>query len=68
MCKASGSHNFKSHEISECWLLNDQDRSNITKATARAYAMFATDEQTEAASEILFKPRVQSSEAGADHT
>ena len=30
--------------------------------------MFATDEQTEAASEILFQPRVQSSEAGADHT
>lgn len=46
LCKANGSQNFKSHEISECWLLNNQDRSNITKATVRAHVLFSTNEQT----------------------
>ena len=44
LCKASGSPNFKSHDISECWLLDERDRSNITKAHAKAQALFATEE------------------------
>ena len=41
LCKASGSRNFRSHSIAECWLLNDDDRNAISKASAKANAMFA---------------------------
>ena len=27
LCKANGSPNFKSHEIADCWLLNEKERS-----------------------------------------
>ena len=47
MCKASGSPNFRSHNIAECWLLNDHDRSEISKASAKANAMFAYEEEQE---------------------
>ena len=42
LCQASGSNNFRSHHISECWLLSESDRNAITKASARARAMFVT--------------------------
>ena len=45
LCKASGSQNFKSHDISECWLLSERDRSNILKASAKAQALFAFEEE-----------------------
>ena len=45
LCKASGSNNFRSHDISECWLLSEKDRSNILKASAKAQAMFACEEE-----------------------
>jgi hypothetical protein len=38
--------------ISECWLLDDQDRVNITMANARAQALFATTDQTETTTEF----------------
>ena len=44
LCKASGSNNFRSHNISECWLLSDKDRNAIVKASAKAQALFAADE------------------------
>ena len=44
LCKASGSSNFRSHELAECWLLSDKDRNEIVKASARARALFATEE------------------------
>ena len=44
LCKASGSPNFKSHDISECWLLDERDRSNITQAHAKAQALFASED------------------------
>lgn len=46
LCKASGSNNFTSHDISECWLLSERDRNNILKASAKAQAMFATEQET----------------------
>ena len=47
LCKAAGSPNFKSHEIAECWLLDDKDRSGISKSHARAQAIFGTEVHTE---------------------
>ena len=44
LCKASGSNNFRSHDISECWLLSDKDRNAIVKASAKAQALFAAEE------------------------
>ena len=45
LCKASGSRNFQSHDISECWLLSDHDRNNIVKASAKAQALFMLEEE-----------------------
>ena len=45
LCKASGSQSFRSHDISECWLLSDADRNAITKASAKANALFAFEEE-----------------------
>ena len=45
LCKANGSPSFKSHEISDCWLLNESERSKISKSYARAQAIIATDDQ-----------------------
>ena len=44
LCKASGSSNFRSHDISECWLLSEHDRNGIIKASAKAQALFALTE------------------------
>ena len=32
LCKASGSRNFRSHNIAECWLLSDMDRKAISNS------------------------------------
>ena len=44
LCQASGASNFRSHHISECWLLTESDRNAITRASARARALFVTED------------------------
>ena len=44
MCKANGSPNFKSHEIADCWLLNEKERSKISSSYVRAQSLYATEE------------------------
>lgn len=39
LCKANGSANFKSHDITDCWLLNEQERSKISKNYVKAQAL-----------------------------
>ena len=51
LCKASGSPNFRSHDIAECWLLTDSDRRSITKASAKANALFAVEDDENSQSE-----------------
>ena len=43
LCKASQSPNFRSHNISQCWLLTEKDRKDIAQATAKAQALFAIE-------------------------
>ena len=45
LCKANGSPNFKSHEIADCWLLNETERSKISQSYAKAQALIATEEE-----------------------
>ena len=45
LCKANGSPTFKSHEISDCWLLNENERSKISQNYAKAQAIIASAEQ-----------------------
>ena len=45
LCKANGSPNFKSHEIADCWLLNESERSKISQSYAKAQALIATEEE-----------------------
>ena len=47
LCKASGSPNYRSHDIAECWLLTDIDRKSIAKAAAKANALFAIEDDDE---------------------
>ena len=44
LCKANGSANFKSHEIADCWLLNEKERSKISRSYVRAQSLYATAE------------------------
>lgn len=45
LCKANGSPSFKSHEIADCWLLNESERSKISQSYARAQAIITTEDQ-----------------------
>ena len=45
LCKASGSQSFRSHDLSECWLITDVERNAIAQAAAKANALFACDEE-----------------------
>ena len=49
LCKANGSPNFKSHDITDCWLLNENERSKISQNYVKAQALIAThdDENVE---------------------
>ena len=51
LCKASGSKNFRSHNIAECWLLSEEDRKAINNASAKANALFAYDEEKDTETE-----------------
>ena len=44
LCKANGSPNFKSHEIADCWLLNEKERRKISSSYVRAQSLYATEE------------------------
>ena len=41
LCKANNSPNYLSHDISDCWLLDENDRNKITQNFAKAQALFA---------------------------
>ena len=45
LCKAHGSPNYQSHDISDCWLLDERDRSKITNNYAKAQALFTAEEE-----------------------
>ena len=45
LCKANGSPSFKSHEIADCWLLNESERRKISQSYARAQAIITTEDQ-----------------------
>ena len=51
LCKASGSKNFRSHNIAECWLLSEEDCKAINNASAKANALFAYDEEKDTETE-----------------
>ena len=44
LCKANGSPNFKSHEIADCWLLNEKERRKISSSYVKAQSLYATVE------------------------
>ena len=44
LCKANGSPTYKSHEISDCWLLNESERSKISQSYAKAQAIISTED------------------------
>ena len=62
LCKASGSKNFRSHNIAECWLLSDVDRKAISNASAKANALFAYEEELDENSDVDHTEKEQSSE------
>ena len=45
LCKANGSPNYLSHDISDCWLLDENDRSKITQNFAKAQALFTNNDE-----------------------
>ena len=55
LCRASGSQSFRSHDISECWLINDVERNAIAKSAAKANAMFACDENQSSNSDTQYE-------------
>ena len=45
LCKANNSPNYLSHDISDCWLLDENDRSKITQNFAKAQALFTNNNE-----------------------